>query len=100
MALNDELDITMDDHFAILEDGFIPSNPFAVDVSKDQEAFFTNTLEHPGTRQLPLRQRRSTIPNAVWESLKSTIEELYIHQDLQLTDAMARMKQEYGFDAT
>ncbi|KIW65711.1 hypothetical protein, variant [Phialophora macrospora] len=106
MALNDDLDITIYDHSGILEDGFLPSNPISVehidnfDSSMGQEAIFVSTLEHPGTRQPPLRQRRSTIPNAVWEPLKSTIEELYIRQDLQLTDVMARMKQDYGFDAS
>jgi hypothetical protein len=106
MASNDELDITVDDHSGILEHGFIPSNAFSVDlirnfdVGMDQEAFFANTPEIPGAPRPPLRQRRSTIPDAVWEPLKPTIEELYIHQDLQLTDVMTRMKQEYEFDAT
>ncbi|EXJ57135.1 hypothetical protein A1O7_07479 [Cladophialophora yegresii CBS 114405] len=106
MALNNVLDITMDDYFDITEGALALSNEFSSDIVPTpatdtyHEAFFVNAHENPAAHQLPLRQRRSPIADTVWEPLKPIIQELYIHQGLQLTDVMARMKQDYGFDAT
>ncbi|OCT49333.1 hypothetical protein CLCR_11310 [Cladophialophora carrionii] len=96
----------MDDYFDITEDALVLSNGLPHDIVPDlvadtyQEASFVNAHENLGAHQLPPRQRRSTIADTVWDTLKPIIEELYIHQGLPLTDVMARMKQQYGFDAS
>lgn len=34
-----------------------------------------------------------------WELLKSTIERLYIHENLKLPDVIKSIRDQYGFDA-
>ena len=54
----------------------------------------------PKLYQLPLRQRRQTIAQSTWDHYRPIIEDLYIHQQLELKEVIAKMKREHGFDAT
>lgn len=77
--------------------------PMPIDVtelSTDQGDIVDVQFESPRTCQLPMRLRRSAIPQTVWDRHRGIIEDLYINQDLKLDELMMTMKQRHGFDAT
>ena len=51
-------------------------------------------------QQLRLRMRARPIPQLIWDRHKPAIEDLYLHQDLNLDQVRSKMLDKYKFEAT
>lgn len=63
------------------------------------QAFDLDPTMNQGVPQGPPNRLSGDTLNEKWESLKPTIERLYIEENLKLSEVIDEVKAQYGFDA-